>query len=1434
MTERARRDRGICRGSLWCQEKPLLPSTKRSSSNDSKSLNYCVLVGANLDTYESVAAYQRGDHPYTKVHIVGASAWNPKGASGDSASFRLVTEQGTHLYCAAPTSTCRAVWLGALHAGLDRSLLEAGIPKQQPLQPPPPAKTGRLRPRIKKHCVSCGKNDDDKNPIRPKCVPVPHYAKETRCDLCQKCLIAQGLLNHVCFLRELFASAKHERKALMMAKQLCWNAMKQANPALEKEVLEEINAHLMNESQSQSTASTTTTGEATQESSSSSSNGSSKEWSVVEDPLQSQAWIHLPPTMESTKAVMKLITASADFLSLQRVSLTLENCCEQIQQGIIGVPDMLEQVENVLGTSTSSDNQHAEMKKQAFRVAGDMGTAMKLLHDLALPRNEYQQQQQQHSNLDMFICLLEFLLDLCEGGELASVAAFWPQLCHIHLRMLPADNIAELQRIELLEDFLLTVSVKYSIHLALDLIWSHTADLEDSLVLIANCSTACRKRRYSVLRFVCELESLLFGKPNGWGGGSVALGKLFTPSNHQDALIKLYMQGIQDFRKEVPQFLTRSIRMETISHAKFEKNPDEAVQEAMRIARNADYFSSHLNFSRRLCDIAEKMFGVDVKDRADSLEHELTLLNASGTMGGDPLNRIKEHHLRVVGVPTKEGHVFRSKERTPVLLLMEVFDDTVEDDEEQQKAKLAQLQAQAAKSSQDATPKAANGSKKIFVSSGPESVKQPASPAKAEDKQPADADDENDEFEDAIMDDETVFEDVPDEVMNSSFSATRDEDGMYSPKHVRPLRQSDNGASPSRTPSLPLEGSLDDSFNVSEPHALKRFDTPRDEVKEQPITPNIEAVEEMVTSAMVKQLRLPDLDLASDGVDTGDGEESKEEKLVPEAQDMSRSKSNQSLEEDWGSKKMSSLPAECGGDSSLRFDATGDVRREVLNAIFLRGIQGGNTIAAGTKSGVMLSLQQLEHKRAVELLMNDSNAKTQALASGKDFDASDKKSGTKPDNLSDDSLGDEANSHEDETLESVRLLLIQNRVAQGGLDPLDAAKVLQHASTQKARSGSGDFKNPDPDFPSVDAGDVDPRLVGCGELPPAVLQALTLWKANVVSSEELVELVAKDLEHGRRSMSQDPDVVDKLNEDSAFWGRFAFGERWLEKKARIALSSPHGKRAGWDLVGVIVKSNDDLRQELFVMQLIELCQEAFNVAGLELWVHPYKIKSTGRSTGIIEMVRNAMSFDGLKKRPGYGKGGLKEHLQRMTEFMPDPESAFRAAQQNFVRSLSAYSLMSYFFLFKDRHNGNILLDTAGHVIHIDFGFVFGIAPGGNFSLEMSTPFKLTEEMVEVMGGIESALFSEFVVLFCCGFLALQAHFQTFLTLVEITSKESTFPCFRDTNPDKVVDELRERFQPDLDTEKSIAFALDLIQQATTSYGTKQYDYFQYISQGIAT
>ena len=512
--------------------------------------------------------------------------------------------------------------------------------------------------------------------------------------------------------------------------------------------------------------------------------------------------------------------------------------------------------------------------------------------------------------------------------------------------------------------------------------------------------------------------------------------------------------------------------------------------------------------------------------------------------------------------------------------------------------------------------------------------------------------------------------------------------------------------------------------------------------------------------------------------------------------------------------------------ASLNFGANGEGRRHVLNTMFIKGMRSSNLIARNVAPAARRAVQAMDRKRAQKLMNrsnNDSDSKNDSDERDEVSKSLDALSISESESENKDSSA--VTSEEDECIEALRLLLVQNRVALGKLSPENAALALNLESLDEKRHGITEEDE-------VDAGHIDERLAGCGPVSNAISSAISLWKQGLVNNGELLDLIQKDLQFTQVSL---PGTANEsiLIEDSAFWGRFAFGERWAEKKSRIQSTSTFGAHPGWDLTGVIVKANDDLRQEAFAMQLIELSKEAFEIAGLELWIQPYRILATGRKTGVIEMVRNAMSFDSLKKRPGYSEGGLVGHFLKMAEHAADPTEAFITFKRNFVRSLAAYSLLSYFFLFKDRHNGNLLLDTAGHVIHIDFGFIFGIAPGGSFSLESSVPFKLTEEMIEVMDGLGSVLFSEFVTLFCCGFLAMQAHAETFITIVQITSEGSTFKCFEGKDTREIVSKLRERFCPDLNKEATIAHAMELIRQATNALGTKQYDFFQYLSQGIA-
>lgn len=48
--------------------------------------------------------------------------------------------------------------------------------------------------------------------------------------------------------------------------------------------------------------------------------------------------------------------------------------------------------------------------------------------------------------------------------------------------------------------------------------------------------------------------------------------------------------------------------------------------------------------------------------------------------------------------------------------------------------------------------------------------------------------------------------------------------------------------------------------------------------------------------------------------------------------------------------------------------------------------------------------------------------------------------------------------------------------------------------------------------------------------------------------------------------------------------------------------------------------------QVFVMQLLVIFQNAFKDANLPVWLHTYKILSTSKSTGLIELIKDGMLY----------------------------------------------------------------------------------------------------------------------------------------------------------------------------------------------------------------
>lgn len=127
----------------------------------------------------------------------------------------------------------------------------------------------------------------------------------------------------------------------------------------------------------------------------------------------------------------------------------------------------------------------------------------------------------------------------------------------------------------------------------------------------------------------------------------------------------------------------------------------------------------------------------------------------------------------------------------------------------------------------------------------------------------------------------------------------------------------------------------------------------------------------------------------------------------------------------------------------------------------------------------------------------------------------------------------------------------------------------------------------------------------------------------------------------------------------------------------------------------IFKVGDDCRQDILALQMIAAFRGIFNSVGLDVFVYPYRVTATAPGCGVIDVLPNSISRDMLGRE---AVNGLYDYF--ISKYGGIDSIRFQEARSNFVKSMAAYSVISYLLQLKDRHNGNIMIDDAGHILHI--------------------------------------------------------------------------------------------------------------------------------------
>ena len=236
----------------------------------------------------------------------------------------------------------------------------------------------------------------------------------------------------------------------------------------------------------------------------------------------------------------------------------------------------------------------------------------------------------------------------------------------------------------------------------------------------------------------------------------------------------------------------------------------------------------------------------------------------------------------------------------------------------------------------------------------------------------------------------------------------------------------------------------------------------------------------------------------------------------------------------------------------------------------------------------------------------------------------------------------------------------------------------------------------------------------------------------------------------------------------------------------------------------IFKNGDDLRQDQLILQIISLMDQLLRRENLDLKLTPYNVLAISSKYGFLQFVEATGIADILSS-----ENSILNFFRKHNPSETGPYGVSADCLDTYVKSCAGYCVITYLLGVGDRHLDNLMLSKTGKLVHVDFGYILGRDPK-----PLPPPMKLSREMIEGFGGVNSEHYQEFRKECYTAFLYLRRNASLILNLFSLMV-DANVPDIA-LEPDKAVRKVQDKFRLDLNEEEAVKYMQKLIDDSANA------------------